>query len=237
MKIQYKRIILLCLTVLMMGTADAQRRGRSSGTVINAYPVLGATVSQIEGDGLKGFRKWAFTAGVGATFPLDRDQLWDASIEATFSRRGAMNISPRPYRLYGMSLDYVDIPVMIHFTDPKGGLTVGAGLSYSRLVQQPHGEIFFSPQYFIPDTSDMTFLKNDLAIVGDIRFPIWENLMLDFRWQYSLFPIKRDWHFIKYEDDGTPQEVVNNCYNNSIAIRLMYIFGQDNRSKKHHHRR
>ena len=227
-------IILLLLLLVTCVDVEAQR-GRGRGRqLFRAYPSFGATVSQMRGDELRGYDKGGFTAGVGAMMALDRDGAWNASIEADFTQRGAQNKSHNPYRLEGLTMNYVDIPLSVHFTDPYGGITLGLGLVYSRLVQQPHGTLYYTPDSFIPDTSDMSFLKNDFSALFDVRFPIWRGLTLNFRLQLSLLPIKKNWGFTEYPPTAPtkPLHWTNNCYNNSISLRLLYLFG-DNRHKKH----
>lgn len=230
-----KYCLILFLALLVVGEEVHAQRGRSRGRqVFKAYPAFGATGSQIRGDELRGYNKWGITAGVGAMLSLDRDNMWNASIEADFSQRGAQNKTHEPYRLVEFTMNYVDIPLTIHFTDPYGGITLGLGLVYSRLVQQPHGIMYYTPNSFIPDTSDMSFLKNDFSAALDVRFPIWRGLTLNFRLQHSLLPIKKNWGFTSYPTSALdkPEHWTNNCYNNSISFRLLYVFGE-NGHKKH----
>ncbi len=240
MKLQKTTIILFVSLLLAAGSATAQRR--QSRQVIRAYPAFGATASQIEGDELRGFRKWGITAGVGAIVDLSDDAKWQLSMEADYSQRGAFNNTHEPYSLFDFTMNYVDIPLTFHFTDPYGGMTLGLGLVYSRLVQQPHGLIIYHAGYFEPDTSDMSFLKNDLAAAIDIRFPIWRGLTLNFRYQMSLIPVKRNWSFSGYHHDGDREATQwqNNLYNSSLSMRLLYVFGDDNhkhlKPKKKKHR-
>lgn len=235
----YPKALALLLLLIAIGlSAEAQRHRQSS--VIKAYPVVGLTASQIEGDELKGFRHWGFTGGVGALTALTDNQRWLLSVEADFTQRGVRETAftaETPYNVTGLTLDYVDIPVMVHFTDPYGGLTVGLGLCYSRLVQQPHGVLSYNPNYFVPDTTDMTFLRNDLSAVAGFRFTLWRNLKLDFRVQYSLFPVKKGWKFTENPQAQTPIVSINNCYNFSVSTRLMWIFGEEQPNHKKSHRR
>ena len=198
---------------------------------IHAYITSGMSLSQIEGDELKGFKHIGVSTGVGALAPLTDNHRWGLSVEALFCQRGVYNNSYDPQNLYNiqLTLNYVDIPLLIHFQDPYGGMLFGAGLNYGRLVQQPHGVIKYNPSYFIPDTSDMTFLRHDLCAIADMRFTVWRGLQLDIRWQHSLFAIKRDWGFQTYNGtdvNGDPhyKKHTRNCYNQAISIRLIWQF-------------
>ncbi|MBR1792839.1 MAG: outer membrane beta-barrel protein [Bacteroidales bacterium] len=209
-------IIFLLLFFSVAHIVSAQR--------INAYVSAGAAFSQIEGDELKGFNKLGFAGSVGAMANLSGNGRWQMSVEAGYARRGAFNNSGDPYNVKIM-LDYVDIPLTVFFKDPYGGLLVGIGPVYSRLVQQPHDKISFSPEYFIPDTADMTFLKNDLALAGEIRFAIWRGLHMSIRYQYSIIPVKKNWHFEENPNTTSYRKWGNNCYNISAMVRILWQFG------------
>lgn len=209
-----KRIGILLLAIALPCIMQAQR--------IHAYVTTGVTLSQIEGDELKGFRQIGNVSGVGALTALDDKYRWGLSIEALFSQRGAYNASDAPY-VGRIALNYVDIPVMVHFQDPYGGMLFGLGLCYGRLVQQPHGKLEFNSNAYLPDTTDMTFLRNDLAAVLDFRFTIWKGLQFNLRWQYSILPVKKDWLFVEYIKQQAVKSV-NDFYNNSIALRLIWQF-------------
>lgn len=219
-KITYYAIIVFFFCFSFPNTSQAQR--------IKGFLSAGATLSQIEGDELKGFNQWGFIGGVGAIVNLDQKETWRMSVEALFTQRGSYNNTGDPYSI-SLTLDYVDIPLMVHYHDSWGGMLVGAGVVYSRLVQQPHNVMRFNPSYFVPDTTNMTFLNNDLAVVADIRFPVWKNLWLNLRWQHSFIAVKRDWHFTEYigvDPDGNPKPKrwSNNCYNNSLMMRVIWVF-------------
>lgn len=232
MTIKRTCFLLFFLTAVYLQPYSMAQRRHSKGATFRAYPVAGATASQIRGDELRGFKKWGFTAGVGAMVSLSDNGLWNLSVEADYSQRGAFNNTNDPYSLIDFTLNYVDIPVLVHFTDPYGGITIGAGLNYSRLVRQPHGKIFYAPTYFVPDTGDMSFLKNDLAAVIDMRIPVWRGLTIDIRYQHSIFPVKRDWHFTEYSTNET-FTWSNDLYNSSVSLRILYVFGEQPRINKY----
>lgn len=219
-----RKLTLLALLLLATLSVQAQQR-------IQAYLNAGATLGQVEGDELKGFNHLGFTGGVGAWIHLDSKDRWALAVETDYNCRGISNHKSSSENYYNIQMDlhYVDIPVSIFFHDPYGGLQFGLGMVYSRLVAQPHGTVTFSPNYFIPDSSNMAFLKNDLAPAVEFRFTIWQNLKLSFRYQRSIIPIKRDWTFTMGDNTWS-----NNCYNSSVSMRLLWQFGEENRRR---HRR
>lgn len=223
------KYILLLLLVLLGTMGHAQRHNQQ---LIQAYPSIGFTVSQIEGDELKGFDKWGITTGVGAMVNLSPSEMFKLSVEANFTQRGAFNNSGNPYSLYDFSLNYVDIPVMFHFQDPIGGIQLGLGVTYGRLVQQPHGLMKYDPLAFMPDTSNFSFLKNDLAIVASFRFTIWQGLKFDLRYHRSILPVKRQWQFTEHINAQETNTWYNDCYNQSVSVRLLYVFGDDGHKPK-----
>ena len=202
------------------------------GQYISAYVTAGGIVSQVEGDELKGFAHWGLHGGVGALTKFGDSDRWMMTIETDYSCRGIYNHKYNTDNYYNIDLDlhYVDIPLTFFFRDPYGGLLIGAGLVYSRLVAQPHGTVEYFHTYPTPDSTDMTFLKNDIAGALEIRFDIWKGLQFSTRFQYSLIPIKKDWHF---QSDN--QTWSNDCYSSSLTFRLLWQFDYDD--KPSHHRK
>lgn len=222
-----RRLAIIALLTLIPMVTNAQR--------IHAFVSSGMTLSQIDGDELRGFKQFGYTGGVGALVSISNNHRWGVSIEALFSQRGAYSTDDTRYYLYQLNIrsSYIETPVLVHWQDTRGGMLLGAGLSYGRLVEQPNGIIGFNPTFFYPDTTDKAFLSSDLMSVLDARFTIWRGLQLDLRWQYSLLPIKRDWMFYKYngygyDSDGNRVDryITNtrNCYNNSIIVKLIWQF-------------
>ena len=216
----YMKQILALLILSLMVAATPLRAQR-----FHAYGLGGAITSQVEGDELKGFKHWGLTGGVGAFADLDDNDRWSLAIETDYSCRGIYNNRHNSENLYNirLNLHYVDIPLTLFFHDPYGGLRIGVGLVYSRLLSQPHDTVTYNPRYFVPDTTDMSFLKNDLAPAVEFRFNVWKGLQFSVRYQYSIIHIKRDWH---YEFAGKTGS--NNFYGSSVAFRLLWQFGEEN---------
>lgn len=217
-----KKIIPLMLMLLGAIATQAQNR-------IQTYVDAGGVFSQVEGDELKGFNHIGFNGGVGAIVHLGDRHRWAMTLETNYNCRGIYNKKNSSDNYYNIDLDlhYVDIPLTLLFRDPYGGIEVGLGMAYSRLLAQPHGVVSFNPRFFIPDSSNMAFLKNDLAAAAEIRFTIWENLKMSIRYQRSVIPIKKEWTF--HMADRTWS---NDCFNSSVTLRLLWQFGEE--EKTHH---
>lgn len=209
----------LAILLLALALTPALRAQR-----IHAFVTSGVNLSQIEGDELKGFRKLGYVGGIGALAAVSANYQWGLSVEMLFSQRGSYNTTLNPYAC-DIALNYVDIPLLVHYQDIRGGMLVGVGITYGRLVEQPHfrGLLQYPTPAFLPDTADFAFLNDDLAVTADFRFTVWRKLQFNMRWQYSIIPIKRDWHFSEYRQ-GRWVNWSNNCYSNSLSLRLIYQF-------------
>ena len=69
-----------------------------------------------------------------------------------------------------------------------------------------------------------TYRRNDFSICADVRFRVWEGLHLEARYQYSLRPI-RTRLFYSNVIETLPSQV-RLQYNNSVTIRLVYLFNE-----------
>lgn len=223
-----KLIVILIVSVLCLYNANAQ--------FFKGFVSLGFNVSQIDGDEVYGFKKLGYLTGIGAMLPLNKNNLnggLQVSMEINISQRGAKESTANDPFVYKANLDYVDIPFMLHYVDTKGGITLGAGIMYSRLFHSK--ETWTLPDTLIwgmdrPTTTKAKFLKNDLSIVGDFRFTIWKNFKLDVRYQYSLLPIRKDF---EYNNSYQPTDANNyrtwkrDYKNNWLSVKLIYMINEE----------
>lgn len=88
----------------------------------------------------------------------------------------------------------------------------------------------------IPDTvlissvidNSHSYRAHDFNICASMRIRIWEGLHAELRYQYSLRPLR---YRMFYEDKGlTLANQIRSQYNNSITLRVVYIFNE-HRSK------
>ena len=221
----YRKFLLIIVFCLLGFVSYAQ--------MLKAYAVVGLNASQIDGDEVFGYEKFSPQAGLGIIMPFNMrkpNEGWQASAELLYSQKGAKEALD-PFR-YNTSLHYVDIPIMVHFVDVKGGLTFGLGGQYGRLFK-------INEDWGLPDTLIHSFerpvdgklpdfKRNDFSIVADIRFTIWEKIKFSFRYQYSLTPIREDvWFYNSYPAGSAGFKSWSRDFrNNYMSFRIIYMINE-----------
>jgi hypothetical protein len=109
------------------------------------------------------------------------------------------------------------VPVFVYFTD-KGFLTIGAGLSWGRLVGIKEIELGETVHCSV---TNCPYDRNDWNAIVNIRIPIWKRLKIDFRYAYSLAKIRTREYTNISGDTWTRDQ-----YNNIITLRLVYVFNE-----------
>jgi len=99
----------------------------------------GGSLSQVDGDECYGYERINAQVGAGVLWSvLDADWL-DIGLEILYNPKGALRADTLKYNsgsffgLYDLKLNYVEVPLMVYFTD-KHRYSVGVGFSYGRLV-------------------------------------------------------------------------------------------------------
>ncbi|MDR1006491.1 MAG: PorT family protein [Bacteroidales bacterium] len=228
-----KKYLLSLFAVFIMAIPSAEAQ------LFQGMVSSGINLSQVEGDEVSGFYHLGFTGGIGVMMPLQPSKLtgrWRASMELLYSRRGAYEkkgVGVKAPFGYSLTLQYVDIPVMIHYKDPKLDLMFGLGLQYGRLFK-------VNEQWRLPespggdwvrplDTANVpSFNRNELSIVADVRFGIWKRLKCSIRWQYGLTASRKGMTYSNSKAPGTTAFYQwNNDYKNHwLTLRLVYVINE-----------
>ncbi len=192
--------------------------------------IAGGNLTQIDGDESTGYSKLGLNTGLGVMAALDKQRNWLMSMEVLFNQLGSYE-EYDPFN-YNTTLNYASVPFLLHYEDKRGGWTFGAGLQYSRLfsVREDWGLPKDTILYFSrPDLNNLNdFKSEDISGVFDIRFRIWERLKFNFRYQYSLFAIRKD---VVYFNGFPPvtyefKTWKRDFYNNSMTLRLIYVINE-----------
>jgi hypothetical protein len=121
-----------------------------------------------------------------------------------------------------ISLDYVQVPVLVHYEERYSGCTFGLGFAWGRLVRAH--EIYNG---FTRTTTVRSgvYSKNDWSVIADVNIRLYKNLNLNFRYEYSMVPI-RTMEYVFLLNDGTTMTEVQKFHNHMISVRLAYYINQ-----------
>jgi len=215
---------LVLFTGLFSFQSQAQR--------IMGEAIIGLNMSKIEGDlinnGSLKFQKPGLNIGVGAIIPIGES--FSVNIQTIFSQKGAYTkygINPDsalPY--YRTRLDYAEVPLIFHYHD-KNGLSIGTGISYSRLVR---AQWTLNGKEVSNSISDGLFTRDNFDWLADFKVRVWKNLHANVRYQYGLNSL-----WSGNEDDLlTTQagDTQNTDQRHSlISIRAIWVFGMEQSRK------
>ena len=234
-----KRIIVFCAcTLLLWGMTPDLLAQRFKGELI-----AGFNATQVEGDEVFGFKKFGGNLGMGVMLPFSfhskqADKNWAVSMEMLFHQKGShqRNNTGVTYAYtdsgaaasfydsfvkYDLRLNYVSIPLMIHYQDARTGWTFGAGVAYNRLFSVKEVENGYWTETTL---SSGTYSLQEFSVLFDVRFRIYRQLKFDFRYEYSLFPIRTRTF---YKKEGVPVDPYDRKqYNNVLTFRLVYMFNE-----------
>ena len=227
-------IVLILLFVLISRNGYSQR-------ILGAVSA-GMNLSQVDGDEKYGFKKAGLNIGPSVIIPFGKDKKWSVTMELLFSQLGSrqkeqyMNDSiadtttSEYYDGYKLKLTYVQIPVMVHFKD-KNIIAGGVGLLYGQLIDAQEWEDYNDSRGLFKTETNLRspYTLSDLQVIADIRLRLYQRLWFNFRYSYSVLPIRTR----NFQNPNYPDQVeTRKQYNNVITLRLTYIFNEEINKRK-----
>ncbi|KAF0130377.1 MAG: hypothetical protein FD155_1677 [Bacteroidetes bacterium] len=188
---------------------------------IKGFVAGGLIMAQVDGDEAYGYKKTGANFGVGVMIPFKKN--WDISMETSFSQKGARQKAQ--YSMdslngaYKLNLNYLEIPVLIHYTD-KEFITVGTGLSWARLIDAAEWE---HGRQTRTTAQNKIYKPNDLSVLLDLKMKIYKKLKFNFRYSYSMLKIRTR----EFSTVGGTTIWTRHQYNNTLTFRLVYIFNEE----------
>lgn len=229
-----KKLFITCIFLTICNLSFCQR---FIGTAI-----AGINCTQVDGDEVYGFRKVGFVGGASVMLALDNKQQWFATLELLYSQKGSKSkqyfdttaYAPvmfqdvdRSYPFQSnvkchLKLDYVEVPVIFHYEDPRTGCAFGVGASWGRLINAQ--ETYNGFRRYTSINSN-TYSKNEWSVIGEVKFRIYKGLKINFRYQYTFIPIRKI-TFVTLRTNGSVMSEDRNQYHNMFSIRLSYSFNE-----------
>jgi len=218
MKLSTITIFLFFFTIQLLVAQKDNEEGRFTAAL-----VAGVSLSQIDGDDDASYSKVGFNGGArgGVRFG-DKMEL---CTEILFSSKGSsINHLGTVYHL-----DYIEVPVLFYYKDWKAvtktnkkymRVMLGAGLSYSRLLQSA---TYRNKQWENPSNTPNyvdPFLKNDLMFMFDVNFFFTRNWGVNFRWSRSILSIVDENTSLR----GNPNSSSVPAFSHTVVMRLVFKF-------------
>lgn len=199
--------------------------------------ILGMNATQVDGDEVYGYNKFGFNVGASVMLALEPKQHWFATVELLFSQKGSFrkslvdsmvysNVNNIDYNFdydskikYRLRLNYVEVPIIFHYEDPKTGWAFGAGFAWGRLVNIQEVE---NGWHLKTNLRSDIYRTSDWSVLGDVKIRLWKGLKLNLRYQYSFVPIR----VRTFTNTSNGQTWDRKQYNNVITVRLIYSFNE-----------
>jgi hypothetical protein len=198
----------------------------------NAQQIIGALIggfnaTHVEGDDVFGFRKFGVNAGAAAIVPFAEQ--WSFTIETIYTQKGSFHKEGgrgmdyryrHDYNHYKLVLNYLEVPVLVHFQD-KTGLKAGLGASYGRLIEVKEWEDHV--RIATTTLNEGPYDLNDYNGIIDIQIPIYKQLKFNARYAFSNFKIRER----QYLNVDPGEEKIRKQYNRVLTFRLMWFFNEE----------
>jgi hypothetical protein len=213
----------------------------------------GINLTQVDGDEVFGYYKVGFNGGPFVKLMLDKKQRFSVTMELLYSQKGAVQnnrtyiehialgdtalIDPRypnydKKLFYKLRTDYLEIPLVVHFEDPRSKIAIGVGITWGRLVYIKEMQMDFSKmrtdsgaRRLNTTVNSGRYNKNDWGIIADVKIPIYKGLKFNFRFQYSLAPFGKKRQFYSQSPNATAP--VNRWpFHNTLTFRFIYSINE-----------
>jgi hypothetical protein len=207
-----------------------------SQRILGAFSA-GMNLTQVDGDEKYGFHKVGLNLGPSVIIPFGKSKKWSVTLELQYSQLGSHQreqfandtipdtTTMEYYDGYKLKLDYVQVPVMVHFKD-KNIIAGGVGFSYGQLVSAAEWEDYNDDRGMFKTSTTLRspYIMSDVQVIADVRIRLYQRLWFNFRYSYSIYKI-RTRNFVNpiYPD----QVETRYQYNNVITLRLTYIFNEE----------
>lgn len=182
--------------------------------------VVGGNFTQIDGDSYYGYQKPGLN--LGAQVYTHFNESFGVSLDLMYSQKGSrgQNIVQSPYigtyvTKYHMNVNYVEVPVLLHYI--VRNMDWEAGASYSYLVGSD--EWILTDQPVAISAERNSFNTTDFNWVLGVSRKLYKNLFANFRFQYSITSIRP---FEKIPIGYSYGQ--NGQFNNLLSLRLAYVF-------------
>lgn len=198
-------LIIATLLIVVPLSAYSQKK-------FTANAFLGFTSSQVQGDGLAGFDKAGFTAGIGIHNRINKK--WGWGFELSYVQKGSKstpNADSTNFNYYKMSLHYAEIPIYLTYKFKK--IRFEAGPTFGILI----GATEESYDEVLPIVTP--FKSYEIGIMGGVTYQYSKKIGFRFRSSESIFSIRNTPAYAKGAFGR-----FNGQYNTVLSLQIIYNF-------------
>ena len=207
----YKHLLLL-IFFMSACSAYAQEVNKNFNLLFS----VGVTPAQVHGDAYDGFHKLGFMGGLGIERKFSNKA--SMSLSFLFIQKGArknQNIEKNDYSAYYLNLNYLEVPLMLTYTQKKFIFDIGLAGGY--LIN------YYEADQINNYTGQYPFRKYEFSIKAGLGYYITPNLFANFRTSNSFVTIRPN--YIKqaiYFNNIIARTFNKGYYNNILEFALTY---------------
>lgn len=167
------KINFLVLILMLNGLCFSQN-------TFKGFVTAGLTSSQISGDGFYGYGQFGVYAGVGVR--TDLSDVLSLSGQLAFNQKGARKYQNNDFTTYRLRVNYIEVPIIIHYTIQEW--SIGSGLGFNYRINHRERSMFGDI------TPVRTFKSFEFAFYFRVDYELNEHLTIGINYQNSILPVR-----------------------------------------------
>ncbi|MDD4148619.1 MAG: outer membrane beta-barrel protein [Bacteroidales bacterium] len=211
---------ILSILVLLLFSLNSNSQSFYGGII------AGTTISQVDGDSYGGYHKISPLGGVFVRNAFN--DKWGMTVGIEYKRKGSKEVKKNDYeitRIYNLSLDYIEVPIMVSRNIKQLGLP---GVFMLDIPNDLYFDFGFSYAYLINSKeetngiisqSSRQFRKYEIANHIGLNYRLSEHWLASWRMSYTflLTPIRE-------HSDGNVYWFNRGQYNHNMSFAIKYEF-------------
>ena len=198
-----KLILIISLFVSISGFAQEFKGGLMAGFV----------TSQVDGDTWSGYNKSSFSAGAFVNRQISEKAA--GQIEFRYIRKGALEDDTKDGggTYYKSKLNYIQVPVIGQYF--RGNFIFEGGPAFNVLINSAEEDLNGE----IPENQTTDFNRIELSVLGGFAYQVTEKIRINFRFEYSMLPIRDNFG----DDIETVFYAQQYSFNNVLSFSMYYF--------------
>lgn len=227
-KLTFLFIFTLSIGLFQQGMAQKRKYAKPIDNRFTATAILGASVTQINGDESRGFNRQGIYGGLRGSVIFSHKLHFN--IELLYSQKGSRldrNATYKPGIKEFIKADYMEVPFIFKsfLKGESKGLYLEGGCSFARNIRLTIDQYQIDPQQFVNyETIIPHFNKNDFTVIAGFGGDFLEHFGLGFRYWLSMMPLYNNPNFEAFSAVSDLPEPIFRLRNYGISLFTVYRF-------------